>query len=211
MTELKRYGVFLIPDPQTCAAVTRITGQLRAQYGLVSAAAFPPHVTLVGSLPLAGDEAPALTALTDVLDDVLGSRTSFPVTNAGIGWLGGSLIYDVHDRDGATNAPLADLAATVDAAVRPLLRPTAPGALAADVRESSRWRGHLSLASHDLEARPELRGEVQAYAQGLGVDVPKEFEAQVIALYEFRHPTWSGTWWVDLRWAHLRSWHLRPS
>ena len=211
MTELKRYGVFLIPDPQTCAAVTRITGQLRAQYGLVSASAFPPHVTLVGSLPLAGDEAPALTALTDVLDDVLGSRTSFPVTNAGIGWLGGSLIYDVHDRDGAPNAPLVDLAATVDAAVRPLLRPTAPGALAADVRESSRWRGHLSLASHDLEARPELRGEVQAYAQGLGVDVPKEFEAQVIALYEFRHPTWSGPWWVDLRWAHLRSWRLRSS
>ena len=211
MTEPKRYGVFLIPDPQTCAAVTRITGQLRAQYGLVSASAFPPHVTLVGSLPLAGEEAPALTALTDVLDDVLRSPASFPVTNAGIGWLGGSLIYDVHDRDGSPNSPLVNLAATVDAAVRPLLRPTAPGALAADVRESSRWRGHLSLASHDLEARPELCQEVQAYAQGLSVDVPTEFEAQVIALYEFWHPTWSGPWWVDLRWAHLRSWHLRPS
>ena len=49
-----RYGVFLRPDPLTCASVTRITGQLRAQFGLVSAGAFPPHATLAGSLPLAG-------------------------------------------------------------------------------------------------------------------------------------------------------------
>ena len=206
MTALKRYGVFLIPDPQTGAAVTRITGQLRAQYGLVSASAFPPHVTLVGSLPLADDNA---AALSGVLDDVLESRASFPVSNAGIGWLGGSLIYDIHHRDGIPNAPLIDLAAAVDAAVRPLLSPTVPGTLAADVRESSRWHGHFSLASHDLEARPELRDEVQAYAEGLAVHVPPEFDARVIALYEFRHSTWSGPWWVGLRWAHLRSWHLK--
>ena len=46
-----RFGVFLRPDPKTCAAVTQITSQLRAQYGLVSAGAFPPHITLAGSLP----------------------------------------------------------------------------------------------------------------------------------------------------------------
>ncbi|HSU34351.1 MAG TPA: 2'-5' RNA ligase family protein [Propionibacteriaceae bacterium] len=205
MTELKRYGVFLIPDPQTAAAVTRITGQLRAQYGLVSASAFPPHVTLVGSLPLDGDDA---APLAGVLDDVLEPRTSFPVSNAGIGWLGGSLIYDVHDRHGTPNAPLVDLAATVDAAVRPLLSPIAPGTLAADVRESNRWYGHLSLASHDLEARPELREEVRAYAEGLGVSVPPEFDARVIAVYEFRHSDWSGPWWIDLHWTHLHSWRL---
>ena len=47
-----RFGVFLRPDPKTCAAVTQITSQLRAQYGLVSAGAFPPHITLAGSLPV---------------------------------------------------------------------------------------------------------------------------------------------------------------
>ena len=47
-----RFGVFLRPDPKTCAAVTQITNQLRAQYGLVSAGAFPPHITLAGSLPV---------------------------------------------------------------------------------------------------------------------------------------------------------------
>ena len=47
-----RFGVFLRPDPKTCAAVTHITNQLRAQYGLVSAGAFPTHITLAGSLPV---------------------------------------------------------------------------------------------------------------------------------------------------------------
>ncbi|MCE3276742.1 MAG: hypothetical protein K0R13_2597, partial [Propionibacteriaceae bacterium] len=28
-----RFGVFLRPDPKTCAAVTQITSLLRAQYG----------------------------------------------------------------------------------------------------------------------------------------------------------------------------------
>jgi SAM-dependent methyltransferase len=41
-----RYGVFLTPDARTSAAVTTISGFIRAQFGLVSAGAFPPHVTL---------------------------------------------------------------------------------------------------------------------------------------------------------------------
>jgi hypothetical protein len=43
-------------SPRTSAAVTTITGLARAQFGLVSAGAFPPHVTLAGSLPLRVDE-----------------------------------------------------------------------------------------------------------------------------------------------------------
>jgi hypothetical protein len=45
-----RYGVFLMPDAKTSAAVASITGFVRAQFGLVSAKRFPPHVTLAGSL-----------------------------------------------------------------------------------------------------------------------------------------------------------------
>lgn len=36
-----RYGIFLRPDARTCRAVTVVTDQIRAQYGLVSAGAFP--------------------------------------------------------------------------------------------------------------------------------------------------------------------------
>ena len=146
-----RYGVFLRPDPLTCAAVTRITWQLRAQFGLVSAGAFPPHATLAGSLPLAGPPEELLRALAPV--------ASFTVRNHGLAWLNGGLVYDVHGPE------MAQLAATVDAVVRPLLEP-APG-LAADLFEPDRWYAHLSLGSHDLAARPDLHDEVEDYVRGL--------------------------------------------
>ena len=69
-----RFGVFLRPDPKTCAAVTQITSQLRAQYGLVSAGAFPPHITLAGSLPLVVP----LAELIQLIGFVLRRRPAFP-------------------------------------------------------------------------------------------------------------------------------------
>jgi hypothetical protein len=185
----ERYGVFLRPDPLTCAAVTRITGQLRAQFGLVSAGAFPPHATLAGSLPLAGPAEELLRALAPV--------APFTVQNHGLAWLNGGLVYDVHGPE------LAQLAATVDAAVRPQLEP-APG-LAADLFEPERWRAHLSLGSHDLAARPDLHEEVEAYVRGLAVEVPAEFPAEIVAVYRLEHETWTGSWWRAMTWEHVRS------
>lgn len=51
-TDDVRYGVSLTPDAKTSAAVTSITGFVRAQFGPESAQRVPSHVTLVGSLPL---------------------------------------------------------------------------------------------------------------------------------------------------------------
>ncbi len=182
-----RYGVFLRPDPRTCAAVTHITGQLRAQFGLVSAGAFPPHATLAGSLPLTGPPE-------------LPPAAPFTVRNHGLAWLNGGLVYDVHGPE------IEQLAATVDAAVRPLLD-SAPG-LAADLYEPGRWRAHLSLGSHDLAARPDLHHEVEAYVRGLAVEVPAEFPAEVVAVYRLEHETWTGTWWRAMEWEHVRSLRL---
>jgi hypothetical protein len=187
-----RYGVFLRPDPLTCAAVTRITDQLRAQFGLVSAGAFPPHATLAGSLPLAG--AP------EELTGALASVAAFPVRNHGLAWLNGGLVYDVHGLE------MEHLAATVDAAVRPLLEP-APG-LPADRFEPGRWHAHLSLGSHDLAARPDLHDEVEEYVRGLAIEVPPEFPAEIVAVYRLEHDTWAGSWWRAMTWEHVRSLRL---
>ncbi len=183
----ERYGVFLRPDPLTCAAVTRITDQLRAQFGLVSAGAFPPHATLAGSLPLAGPPE-------------LPPAAPFTVRNHGLAWLNGGLVYDVHGPE------IEQLAAAVDAAVRPLLQPAS--GLAADLYEPGRWRAHLSLGSHDLAARPDLHDEVEAYVRGLAVEVPAEFTAEVIAVYRLEHETWTGSWWRAMEWEHVRSLRL---
>lgn len=187
-----RYGVFLRPDPLTCAAVTRITGQLRAQFGLVSAGAFPPHATLAGSLPLAGPPEELTRALAPV--------APFTVRNHGLAWLNGGLVYDVHGLE------MEHLAATVDAAVRPLLVPAA--GLPADLFEPGRWQAHLSLGSHDLAARPDLHDEVEEYVRGLAVEVPAEFPAEVVAVYRLEHETWSGPWWRAMEWEHVRSLRL---
>jgi len=182
-----RYGVFLRPDPLTCAAVTRITGQLRAQFGLVSAGAFPPHATLAGSLPLAGPPE-------------LPPAAPFTVRNHGLAWLHGGLVYDVHGPE------IEQLAASVDATVRPLLQPAA--GLPADLYAPGPWRAHLSLGSHDLAARPDLHDEVEAYVRGLAVEVPAEFPAEVVAVYRLEHATWTGSWWRAMEWEHVRSLQL---
>lgn len=204
MVVRERFGVFLRPDPRTCAAVTTVTAQLRSQYGLVSAGAFPPHATLVGSLPLAG----GVESLVPALDRTLAATRSFVVQNSGVARLGAVLVYDVHDRDGRPNDDLLALKSRVDGAVRPLLAPTGPGELAADVQDLAAWRCHVSLATHELFERPELLDEVESYVGGLGVAVPADFLADTVSLYRFAHPTWFGPWWETMRWDHLRSWHL---
>src|SRR6185436_380253 len=83
-----RFGVFLRPDPRTCGAVTQITSQLRAQYGLISAGAFPPHVTLAGSLPVVVP----LAELIQLIGFVLRRTRTFPVQNLGIRRLSDSAV-----------------------------------------------------------------------------------------------------------------------
>ena len=188
----------------TCAAVTRITAQLKAQYGLVSAGAFPPHATLAGSLPVQVSEAAFGRALARVLATV----RAFPVQNSGIRRLGtGVIVYDLHDLDDRPNTRLRELAATVDAVVRPLLAPTS--SLAPDTYAPGRWRAHLSLASHELYERSDLRDEVEQYVRGLAIEHPRSFVADTVALYRFTEDSWTGQWWRTMRWEHLRSWRLR--
>lgn len=76
-----RCGVFLRSDPQTCATFGAVPSLLRAQYGLVSAGAFPPHATLVGSLLLTQPAATREALLLEAVQPALAGRSSFPVVN----------------------------------------------------------------------------------------------------------------------------------
>ena len=199
-----RYGVFLLPDARTSAAVTMITICLRAQFGLVSAGRFPPHVTLAGSLPLAVDEA----RLLDAVREVAGRHGPVPVADAGLKRLWGAvLVLDVHDDvDGSPNVALLDLAVDVMDVVRPLLGPAAQ--LAADLHGREDWHGHLSLASHDLGERPDLIDEVEEFVRQLDEPCPAQFTATRLAVFRFHHPDWAGGWWTDFSWELVRSFVL---
>ncbi|GAA1203586.1 hypothetical protein [Pseudonocardia alaniniphila] len=198
-----RYGVYLRPDPRTCMAVTRITTHVRAQFGLVSAGAFPPHATLVGSEHLGRDEDTIVDAVTKALVPL----TAFPVVNQGIRRPGRGVIFDVHHlADGAPNTSFVELAAAVDAAVASLRIPAAdpePNRF-----DPATFRAHLSLASHDLYERPELGDEVEEFVRGLGVEAPAMFPGDTVDLYRTCADDWSGRWWHTLTWEHLHTWRL---
>lgn len=199
-----RYGVYLRPDPRTCLAVTTVTTQLRAQYGLVSAGAFPPHATLAGTQHLGRDEGAIIEAVTAALAPL----SAFTVHNAGIRGSGTGFVYDVHHlADGRTpNEDLVALAVAVDAALGPLRLPAE--APQPHLFDRSAFVAHLSLASHDLYARGDLHDEVRDYIHGLGVEVPADFPGDTVALYRTRSDDWSGRWWRSLSWEHLRTWKL---
>lgn len=198
-----RYGIYLRPDPQTCRAVTVVTDQLRAQYGLVSAGAFPPHATLVGSQPFGFAEPDVIDALSALLAD----RPAFPVHNAGIRGQGQGFVYDVSENaDGSVNTAFVALARDIDSAIAPF-RPAVHNPENNDFRPES-FRAHLSLASHDLYVRPDLRDEVADFIRGLDVPVPSGFRGDTVVLYRTSSTDWSGRWWQSLTWEHLRTWKL---
>lgn len=202
-TDPYRYGVYLRPDARTCRAVTVVTDQLRAQYGLVSAGAFPPHATLVGSQPFGRDVTEVVQALTTLLAD----RPAFDVHNAGVRGQGIGYVYDVAERpDGTLNQDFVQLAADVDAAVDPFRR-TMDSPPSNDFLPE-KWRAHLSLASHDLYGRPDLRDEVGAFIRDLDIDVPSGFRGDTVVLYRTASPDWSGRWWHTMTWEHVHTWTL---
>jgi hypothetical protein len=204
MVDQPRYGVFLRPDPLTSAAVSTVAALVRAQYGFVSAGAFPPHVTLAGSLPIAVSE----QELIDRLGRRLNLVPPFEVENNGVRRLPvSSVVYGVHELGGVPNVALVMLAALVEDVISPLLR-SAPG-LPADRFRPERWSGHLSLASHELLERDDLRDEVEEFIRGLDVTPPTRWRADVVTLYRLTHPDWTGPWWETFRWQHVRSWRLR--
>lgn len=199
-----RYGIYLRPDPRTCWAQTQIQSALAQQYGLVSAAAFPPHATLVGNLRT--DE--SVETLNAFIGSTVKEVRAFTVFNKGIERAGDSYLFNVHeDGYGGVNRAFADLANTVKAVIRPLALP-ADDYLVAPVDQHQFW-GHLSLASHDLIVDNSLSDEVGEFLAGLPIEFPDQFEAKIVTLYETTSDDWSGHWWKTLRCRHLRSWSFQ--
>ncbi|WGD37676.1 heme utilization protein [Lysinibacter sp. HNR] len=200
------YGVFLLPDPITASAVSTITFQVKQQFGLVSAAAFPPHATLAGSVAIPQDPEAVIAALNPVLS----GRRQFTVINGGIQRYATAITYDIDkNSDGTQNHNLLKLAVQVNEVLTPLAVPIEATLVQPFDKDS--FRAHLSLASHELVFRPDLSSEVEEFIRALPIVPPSEFDARIVALYRFTAPDWSGHWWENLSWEHLRSWKLVPS
>lgn len=204
MTTKYTYGIYLRPDPLTCKAVSDLTSLARRQFGIVSAAAFPPHATLAGAVPSNATEDDLIAAL----DPVLSTTSAIEVHNAGICRHNVAITFDVdHTISGQKNQAIKDLAVAVNAALAPY---TESGeGLRAKPFDAENFRAHLSLASHDLEAAPHLREEVESFLRAMPHSAPSDFVANTVTLFRFHSHDWAGEWWHDLQWTHLRSWILK--
>lgn len=197
------YGVFLRPDPKTCLAVTTITSAVRQQFGMVSANAFPPHVTLAGITPIL---APTESVI-EAVEPAIKAAEQFEVVNAGITRRNIAITYDVNNsQNGQTSGEMLGLAIVINAALRPLAIQYEE--LKVDPFSAGTFHAHISLASHELRNREDLREEVETFIHGLECPAPATFNAEIVSLYQFTSDDWSGCWWETLKWTHHKSWKL---
>lgn len=202
-----RYGIFLRPDPATCLAVTQITQAVRQQFGFVAAEVFAPHATFLGNVRTDGTD----EELVAVLDPVFGRVMPFPVYNRGVESEPGSVRYNIN-LDVTGEHPNADLA-RVNAAIREIVVPLhvrhddflAPNA------QDYVFRAHLSLASFELAIEPRLQREVAEFILGLPISVPSSFVLGWYTLFRFPGADWTGYWWNDMPWVHVKSWDVRSN
>lgn len=197
-----RYGIFLRPDPETCWAVTQITFALRQQFGLVAAAAFAPHATLIGNLQSGVDEHELIT----VLDDVFAGVRAMPVYNHGVERTAkGTFEYNIDlDAEGVRpNEQLRRTAAAVKEALLPI-HVSHEDTMAPNVQDYT-FAGHLGLASFELALDDRLSDEVGEFIAGLPITAPASFVARWFTLFRFE-ADWNGHWWDDMPWTHVKSW-----
>ena len=205
MNDDTRYGIFLRPDPETCWAITQITFALQQQFGFVAARAFAPHATLIGNLrvDMSADE------LIGVLDPVFADVQPIPVYNSGVERTEkGTFEYNINsDSDHArSNQALGAVAAAVKDAVLPL-HVQHEDLMAPNVQDYT-FAGHLGLASFELAVDNRLSDEVGEFIAGLPITAPASFVARWYTLFQFE-ADWSGHWWNDMPWRHLKSWEAR--
>jgi hypothetical protein len=197
-----RYGIFLRPDPETCWAVTQITQALRQQYGLVAAAAFAPHATLIGNLQSRVSE----EELIKTLDAVFAEVRPFPVYNTGVERTrNGTFEYNINlDAHGEhANEALSQVAAAVKAATLPVHVPH-QDYLAPNVQDYV-FAAHIGLASFELRGDNRLSDEIGEFIAGLPIVAAASFVARWYTLFQFR-ADWSGHWWQTMHWRHVKSW-----
>jgi hypothetical protein len=200
-----RYGIFLRPDPATCWAVTQITYALRQQYGLVAAAIFAPHATLIGNLQPHVSE----SELIGILGNVFAGVRPITVYNSGVQRTKkGTFEYNINLDASAqrTNEELGRIASAVKDAVLPI-HVRHDDFLAPNVQDY-RFAGHLGLASFELHVDNRLSDEVGEFIAGLPIAAPPSFVARWYTLFEFR-ANWGGHWWENMTWRHVQSWQAQ--
>jgi 2'-5' RNA ligase len=207
-----RYGIFLRPSPELARVSLRAYEVVTSQFGLTAAAKYPPHITVIGSIPLSGTEAD----LIDAIDKVMAGQRAIAVHIAGlVAKIGYAVGYELnHLADGSPNLALRELYES--------LRTTTAGARGhvstdrqADKRlaneAADKFKAHLTVVGHDAADNPDLLPEIKAFLGALPeIQAPPEDVLDTVSLFRFTSADWTGRYWESMSWTLLRSWSMTP-
>lgn len=199
-----RYGVFLRPSARVAIRSLQAFDLCARMFGFIAARAYPPHVTLVGSINAAVPETQLIAVIDRALIDApVQQITIEPIARTA----GSSLHHAITDRTGGA---LRDLMGSLLAAVAPLRvfddRDFGVERRRADAPE--RFRPHLSIVGHDGAQNPAEVDEALAYLTHLGLDERLEETWDAVVLYRLTSRDWSGPYWETMTWEVVRTWRL---
>lgn len=200
-----RYGVFLRPSAELTEQALQANQITAGLFGFQSANAYPPHITLVGSI----SPSVPLAELLPVLDRVLANRPAVELTTVGMEAGPGSLGYRFTDaRPG--QAPVADLMGAILDAVAPLRHFHDDDFTAERRRNDSpaNFAPHLSIISFDGPQRPGLVAETAELLAELGIGGPATAVFDRVHLLAFSSLDRTGPYWQTMQWELLHSWRL---
>jgi hypothetical protein len=145
----------------------------------------------------------------EIIDAAMKSMRGFgPVQlyNRGLAKHSGGIIHDVGSlANGDPNPALLELFRAARHHLDPL-RVELESEFRGGVKTEERFYGHMTLAGHDLSARPELFDEVFAFLSELNIDARGTYLADTVALFRFETSTgWDHCWWEGMTWKLLKS------
>lgn len=202
MTDPVRYGYYLRPSPEMCAAQVRLHSLLSHQYGLQVAGRFMPHCTVKGFFRSnASEEEIRARAAT-----ITAGAEAFAVASQGVVPFGDrAIVLPISGMpDGSKNVALQSLHEKALEALLPIVSLECPHTPTESLGE--RFHAHLTLAMADIPA-PQF-DEILAFCQELEPIGPATFMAERLHLFAFDSDDWDGAWWESFRWRLVDSWRL---
>jgi 2'-5' RNA ligase len=204
-----RYGVFIRPPAEVALPTLRMMHIARDLFGFQAATAYPPHITLIGSIVLNGTE----QQLVDSVGKVVAGRSAIAIhgrgLNASIGDAVG-LDYN-HTSTGDQNGLLLDLYEELRQETLPLRGYEPTDRKAANRREKDgkeHFRAHVTVLGHDGADNPTARNEARAVLEEFVTEVPTDWTADNVTVYRFWSAAWDGNYWLTQEWTPIASWQL---
>jgi len=204
-----RYGIFIRPPAEVALPTLRMMRAARDLFGFHAATAYPPHITLIGSIVLSGTEQELLETVEQALKDRAAISVHGEGLNASIGAAVG-IDYN-KSRTGDQNNDLGELYEGLRSATVPLrgYEPTDRKASDRRAKEGKEhFRAHLTVLGHDGADNPAVRDEARELLEGIVAEVPADWTADTVTVYRFWSAAWDGKYWLTQEWTPLQSWKL---